>query len=65
TEQMPPVKVYDQIHHTSSRLMTNNSRFLILPDWHCPTMARILSLCQKRLPIPTQALHSTQPVHHP
>lgn len=33
------------------KLLTNNSRFLILPDWHRPNLAsRILSLCQKRLP---------------
>jgi hypothetical protein len=33
------------------KLLTNNSRFLILPDWHVPNLAsRILSLCQKRLP---------------
>jgi len=32
------------------KLLTNNSRFLILPDWHIPNLAsRILSLCQKRL----------------
>jgi|TARA_B100001964_G_C14225294_1_gene597319 hypothetical protein len=33
------------------KLVTNNSRFLILPDWHLPNLAsRVLSLCQKRLP---------------
>ena len=32
-------------------LLTNNSRFLILPHWHYPNLAsRTLSLCQKRLP---------------
>jgi hypothetical protein len=32
-------------------LVTNNSRFLILPQWHHPNLAsRTLSLCQKRLP---------------
>ncbi len=32
------------------KLLTNNSRFLILPDWHYPNLAsRILSLCHKRL----------------
>ena len=32
------------------KLDTNNSRFLILPDWYFPNLAsRILSLCQKRL----------------
>ena len=31
-------------------LVTNNSRFLILPQWHIPNVAtRILSLCQRRL----------------
>ena len=38
------------------KLITNNSRFLILPDWHLPNLAsRILSLCQKRLPTDWQA----------
>jgi hypothetical protein len=32
------------------KLVTNNSRFLVLPDWHVPNLAsRVLSLCQKRL----------------
>lgn len=36
---------FDRLH-----LLTNNSRFLILPEWHVPNLAsRILSLCQKRL----------------
>jgi len=36
---------FDRTH-----LLTNNSRFLILPQWHYPNLAtRILSLCQKRL----------------
>jgi len=31
-------------------LVTNNSRFLILPQWHYPNAAtRILSLCQRRI----------------
>ena len=31
-------------------LVTNNSRFLILPEWHLPNIAtKILSLCQKRI----------------
>jgi len=39
------------------KLLTNNSRFLILPDWHFPNLAsRILSLCQKRLPSDWQAI---------
>jgi hypothetical protein len=33
------------------KLVTNNSRFLILPDWHLPNLAsRVLSLCRNRLP---------------
>ena len=33
------------------KFVANNSRFLILPDWHVPNLgSRILSLCQKRLP---------------
>lgn len=33
------------------KLITNNSRFLILPEWHYPNPAsRILSLCRNRLP---------------
>ena len=33
------------------KLVSNNSRFLILPDWHYPNLAtRTLSLCQRRLP---------------
>src|SRR5258708_16296612 len=33
------------------KLVVNNSRFLILPDWHlCNWGSRVLSLCQKRLP---------------
>jgi Domain of unknown function (DUF4338)/DDE_Tnp_1-associated len=32
------------------KLVVNNSRFLILPDWHAPNLgSRILSLCQRRL----------------
>ena len=32
------------------KLITNNSRFLILPDWHRPNLAsRTLALCLKRL----------------
>ena len=38
------------------KLVTNNSRFVILPDWHFPNLAsRILSLCHKRLPADWQA----------
>jgi hypothetical protein len=33
------------------KLVVNNSRFLILPDWHIPNLgSRTLSLCEKRLP---------------
>jgi hypothetical protein len=39
------------------KLVTNNNRFLILPEWHFPNLAsRILSLCQKRLPADWQAV---------
>jgi hypothetical protein len=38
------------------KLVTNNSRFVILPDWHFPNLAsRILSLCHKKLPADWQA----------
>lgn len=37
------------------KLVVNNSRFLILPDWHVPNLgSRILALCQKRLPFDWQ-----------
>lgn len=37
------------------KLVVNNSRFLILPDWHIPNLgSRVLSLCQKRLPVDWQ-----------
>ena len=33
------------------KLATNNSRFLILPDWHRPHLgSKTLALCEKRLP---------------
>jgi hypothetical protein len=33
------------------KLVVNNSRFLILPDWHIPNLgSRVLSLIQKRVP---------------
>jgi len=39
------------------KLITNNSRFLILPEWHFPNLgSRILSLCQKRLFFDWQAI---------
>jgi hypothetical protein len=40
------------LHHQYDRLklIVNNSRFLILPDWHIRNLgSRILSLCQRRL----------------
>jgi len=41
---------YDRLH-----LITNNSRFLILPDFHIPNLAsRILSLIRKRVPLDWQ-----------
>jgi hypothetical protein len=37
--------------HDRLHLIANNSRFLILPDWHHPNLAsRTLSPCEKRLP---------------
>jgi len=37
---------YDRLN-----LVANNSRFLILPDWHRPNLgSRTLSLCERRLP---------------
>ncbi len=33
------------------KLIANNSRFLILPDWHQPNLgSRVLALCERRLP---------------
>ena len=46
------------IRHQYDRLkpVTNNSRFLILPDWHFPNLAsRTLPLCNKRLSADWQA----------
>ena len=41
------------------KLLTNNSRFLILPAWHFPNLAsRILSLCERRLVFDWQAVYS-------
>lgn len=38
-------------------LLTNNSRFLILPQWHYPNLAtRVLSLCQQRIQADWQQL---------
>jgi hypothetical protein len=39
-----------RLQYDRLKLIVNNSRFLILPDWHIPNLgSRILSLCQKRL----------------
>ena len=47
---------YDRLH-----LATNNSRFLILPQWHYPNLAtRVLSLCQRQIQDDWQ-----QRFHHP
>ena len=46
-------------HHQFDRLhlLTNNSRFLILPQWHYPNLAsRVLSLCQRRIARDWQAV---------
>ena len=33
------------------KLIANNSRFLILPDWHRPNLgSKVLALCERRLP---------------
>lgn len=32
------------------KLIANNSRFLILPDWHCPNLgSKVLAVCQRRI----------------
>src|SRR5512135_2721085 len=39
-----------RLQYDRLKLIVNNSRFLILPDWHLPNLgSRILSLCQRRL----------------
>ena len=39
-----------RLQYDRLKLIVNNSRFLILPDWHFPNFgSRILSLCQRRL----------------
>ncbi len=39
-----------RIQYGRLHLVTNNSRFLILPGWHRPNLAsRLLSLCERRL----------------
>jgi hypothetical protein len=38
-------------HYGRLKLVVNNSRFLILPEWHVFNLgSRVLSLCQRRLP---------------
>lgn len=40
-----------QYDYDRLKLIANNSRFLILPNWHRPNLgSKILSLCQRRLP---------------
>lgn len=40
-----------QYDYDRLKLIANNSRFLILPDWHCRNLgSKILSLCHRRLP---------------
>jgi Druantia protein DruA/DDE_Tnp_1-associated len=42
---------HHQYDYERLKLIANNSRFLILPDWHRPNLgSKILSLCQRRLP---------------
>ena len=39
-----------RLQYDRLKLITNNSRFLILPSWHLPNLgSRILALCQLRL----------------
>jgi hypothetical protein len=39
-----------RLQYDRLKLVTNNSRFVIFPDWHLPNLgSRILSLCQKRV----------------
>lgn len=39
-----------RLQYDRLKLIVNNSRFLILPEWHFPNLgSRILSLCQRRL----------------
>ena len=34
------------------KLIANNSRFLILPEWHCPNLgSKVLALCERRINI--------------
>ena len=41
---------HHQCDYDRLKLIANNSRFLILPDWHRPNLgSKILSLCHKRL----------------
>jgi len=47
-----PRHQYDRL-----KLVVNNSRFLILPDWHIPNLgSRVLSLTQQRIPIDWQKI---------
>ncbi len=39
------MRQYDRLH-----LVSNNSRFLILPEWHVPNLgSKVLALCERRL----------------
>jgi Domain of unknown function (DUF4338)/DDE_Tnp_1-associated len=41
---------HHQYDYDRLKLIANNSRFVILPDWHCPNLgSKILSLCHRRL----------------
>ena len=41
---------HHQYDYDRLKLIANNSRFLILPDWHLPNLgSKILSLCHRRL----------------
>jgi hypothetical protein len=38
-------------HYDRLKLVVNNSRFLILPDWHVPNLgSRVLALCEQSIP---------------
>jgi hypothetical protein len=40
-----------RVQYGRLKLIANNSRFLILPDWHQPNLgSKVLALCQRRLP---------------
>lgn len=46
-----------RIQYDRLKLLANNSRFLILPEWHYQNLgSKVLSLCAKRLPADWQAI---------